>query len=291
MAASGGMWAKTTVAGGAVARLFVPQARVGAALAKSRPNAKKTLSAYSTADLLASNAVRYGDASVEDKGLLAIAEARGYTAPPQVVSREEMNALVEAGAQELWRGFKGRADLGKSAADFAEEMRSGPYWAGRGIAGSGTYAAIDWDYAADYAAWEEDAMLRMALAKGAKVTTGQELATQMAHARGMFDRRTAALQTRWQAEGADNLTERLERRQVERDAFYGDVGRYAALRGYDAIYQIGTDGVTPIAAVILNRKKLLVQDTGYNGAGFFGQAPDAPTTRQYVQTGVKFWEG
>ena len=130
-------------------------------------------------------------------------------------------------------------------------------------------------------------MVRMALAPDAKTVYHDALKTQMAHAAEMYDRRTTTLAKQWQAEGVADLAERLERRKVERDVFYGDEGRYAALLGYDAVYQQPKGGgwEGPYVAVVLNRAKLIVQDTGYDGGLFFGTYHDDPKARKYALTG------
>lgn len=74
---------------------------------------------------------------------------QGYGGPPEVVSREEMDRRVDSGWPEVWRGV-GDSQHG-SAAENAEQYRSGKLYPGSGIFGNGTYAAVNPETALGYA--------------------------------------------------------------------------------------------------------------------------------------------
>lgn len=74
---------------------------------------------------------------------------QGFDGPPHVVSSAELDAYVQAGEFEDFRGI-----AGPRAAEYAERLRTGPMWVGRGGIGGGIYAAVGADaheHAAIYA--------------------------------------------------------------------------------------------------------------------------------------------
>jgi hypothetical protein len=97
----------------------------------------------------------------------AIIVEQGFDGLPHVVSREELNRHVKAVEFELFRGI-----AGEFAAAYAERLRTGPMWVGRGGRGGGIYAAGGPDgreHAAEYAQDPGGVIVRMSLKAGARI--------------------------------------------------------------------------------------------------------------------------
>jgi len=183
---------------------------------------------------------------------------QGFTGTPEVVDRAEMDRRVAAGWPEMWRGVSdytvresdnvGSRTRTVTAEENTEQFRSGDYYPGVGIFGSGTYASVDPDTALGYVSGSlgEDyastpGIARIALRPDARTVDFDELLEQypdLAAARRPGDR--AVLQ---------------------------DVGRLAAALGYDAI-SIRPRNPAHLAAsprrimyyAILNRTAVAVQE-------------------------------
>lgn len=169
--------------------------------------------------------------------------AQGYGGLPEVVSREEMDRRVGAGWPEMWRGVSDSQH--GTAAENAEQYRSGKLYPGSGIFGNGTYAAVDPKTALGYADGEigrdfhtTPGVIRIALRPDARVIDFDELVELYPHLnRGV--------------------------RQDQRGAL-DDPGRLATALGYDAIaaqprnanYRDGR----VMYYVILNRTAVVVQE-------------------------------
>lgn len=163
-----------------------------------------------------------------DNALYGIAHAQGFTGVPHVVTRAEIDAHIAAGATELFRMV---GDFGgTTAAAFAEQFRTGAYYAGHGLHGSGIYTAASSAGITNYG--PPSGLIRMALRHGARVATIDDLnmASQLqAHRDG----------TKWTA--AEKLV-------------YSDPGRLAAALGYDAISLLNK------STIVLNRTALWVEE-------------------------------
>lgn len=169
--------------------------------------------------------------------------AQGYDGLPEVISREEMDRRVDAGWPEMWRGVGG-SQYG-TAAENAEQYRSGKLYPGSGIFGNGTYAAVapqtalayvDGDIGRDF--HTTPGIIRIALRPDARVVDFDELVEQYPHLN----------------QGT---------RQGKRGAL-DDPGRLATALGYDAIAAQARnvdyrDGRV-MYYVILNRTAVAVQE-------------------------------
>jgi hypothetical protein len=164
-----------------------------------------------------------------DPMLEEIAARQGFDGPPRVVSSDTLDdRIANEGWIEMHRGV--------STPEFAEQFRSGAYFGGQGVRGSGSYTSTNQKEALGYAKGDESATLRMALDPEARVIDSREAA----------DRSLEAMQT---ASGG------------MRELLY-DEGRWAAAAGYDAlrVERTDIDGEPRTHYVVLNRTALLVEE-------------------------------
>src|SRR5690606_12156821 len=132
---------------------------------------------------------------------------------------------------------------------YVREFKEGEYFGGRGIYGSGIYTAVGesgFEVAKEYT-WLDAAVVRMALSKDAKVIDFHELAAkQREELDTLRDLRTERLRAiRRKIRRTDNEAEiirleteldQLDRRFDTLLTLLSDTGRYAAVKGYDAVY-------------------------------------------------------
>ncbi len=189
-----------------------------------------------------------------DEGLREIYQMQGFDGKPEILSELEMDHRITAeGWQQVWRGF------GKVGADrqseYLEAFRSGEdHWPGLGIYGNGTYTATAFSEARQYAEWtrprqdmtfeEEDELY-----DDYRTHTGIARIAIDPEARGInyFD--------------LANLyrTEREERNDPVWTRAMGDLGRYAATRGYDYVF-MNDDEIGAGQLVVLNRTAVAIQE-------------------------------
>lgn len=183
-------------------------------------------------------AVRRGDAAVNkggyegrgaDRALAAIARKQGFGRQPKIVPSRQLDQQIADGDVELFRRVTPFG--GKSAAEMAEQFRSGPVWYGQGEFGSGIYATTDGERVAKYGPAEGS--LRMALRADARTVTVAQL-EKIRHDRGVS--------SQWPKD--DTLV-------------FENLGRLAAALGYDAIAPEAGDERSPW--IILNRGAVSVE--------------------------------
>jgi hypothetical protein len=170
--------------------------------------------------------------SPESLYLKAIIQEQAFDRLPYVVSRRELDRYITAGEVELFRGV--------TEARFADELRAGAFFVGRGGVFDGMYAASGvaaLSIARTYAS-PLGSIIRMSLKAGARVADG----------RAFEDHVTAALR-RAEVEGGQPLA-------VMR-LIYNEVSSFAAYLGYDAIRIVEFPEVDNY--VILNRSAIRVQ--------------------------------
>lgn len=211
---------------------------------------------------------------VPDSWLGEIQKAQGFDGKPRVVSRQDMDESVRGGALPLFRAVR-ETPGGKTPAELAEQYRSGDLYPGTGVYGNGTYASPDLATARKYG--DEKTMLRMVLRRDAKVISIEDLHKLRPRtgitptASKLADQRQAELA---QVDPKDTAAikvivdkyEALADKQGSRSRVAQDLGRVAALLGYDAIYvpsdYRGTasklDNQTEY--VILNRTATIVEE-------------------------------
>lgn len=188
-----------------------------------------------------------------DPALSAIANRQGFDGPPEVVSAREMDGMIRGGRPEMLRGMS--AQSGKTAAQIHEEMRSGPLYHGSGVYGNGVYFAprakgIGQGGASDPHAFSDGSpgsVMRATLHPRARVVDGAKIeAEHAAYFRSLgFERAVGPFQTP----------------RNNQDVVFGDVGRFAASRGYDAIHYSDSKkgGYVPEQWVVLNRSALIIE--------------------------------
>jgi hypothetical protein len=210
-----------------------------------------------------------------DQQAAHLMELRGYNAHPDVVSEAEMDAYVDDGEIEVFRGMVGTS----AALDLAEAYRTGKHYPGGDSAamfGVGAYAAYGVDpnprgsYSSayfhghkdgldfaqkNYGAGSTGVMLRMTIKADARVAEFDELYTAMRADRDPVVRKMAAMGKR-------------------------GVGHYAIYKGYDVIrksgaYRSGKRGNNWQGGflVILNRSAMRVSDKNYAPDAYVSRAP------------------
>lgn len=177
----------------------------------------------------------------------------GYDGHPIVTDRAGVDKAVADGGLELFRGVVG--DDRHSAADMAEDFRSGNYFFGGGGAVNGVYFSKAGDQAAAYAG-EDGALLRGALAADARTVDIGELRSQ----RDALVAEFADARERAYEDGRGGSAEADRLRQIEANVT-GDLSYLAMLRGYDAItHDVAHAGqAREREVVILNRSKMVVE--------------------------------
>lgn len=142
-----------------------------------------------------------------------LAAEQGFDGPPQVVTPEQFAELRRDGQIRtvLYRGVGG-GNRAMPAEDVHREWRVGRYRHGLGTFGNGTYMAVRRAHAAEYGE-----VGQFGLRKGSRVINWDQLLKEMEQ----WSRRVRA------RDDYDNDPEWN---------MYGDPGRYAMARGYDAIF-------------------------------------------------------
>ena len=106
----------------------------------------------------------HGDIVLQD-----MAKEVGFDKKPTLLSKEEMDAYIQQGNRELFRGIGGRQG---EAETYVEQFKIGEYFAGKGVYGNGIYTAYGEDgmeVAKQFAGGVEKNVLRMSLKKDAKI--------------------------------------------------------------------------------------------------------------------------
>ena len=166
-----------------------------------------------------------------------MAKQLGYDAKPQIGSQAELDKTIVDGGTELYRGF--------SSQEHQEQFVKGEFFGSNGVYGAGVYFGHGADAkqtASLYAL--EGGPIRAVLPKTAKVGHWEALCHQMEKERVERKREFGRLRLRDEAGW---------RRAKALSAIYEDVGRFAALKGYDAF--IGSTR----ELIVLNRGVLVVE--------------------------------
>jgi hypothetical protein len=163
----------------------------------------------------------------------AYAHLQGFDGPPRVGTAADLDAEIEAGGIELWRGIHQRGRDGqtlsrrekrKISLQQAEQFRTGPAYYGEGTHGNGIYTGMNRE---KVSAWAQPdmggVMIRMVLHRDAVIASGLEMA-------------------------------RLAREEYEQTGVFIDPGALAARLGYDAMHVEGRDYI-----VIFNRTAVIVE--------------------------------
>jgi len=194
-----------------------------------------------------------GDPSVfskidnQDMFLSDIVKSNEFDGLPKLVSPDELDKIVAEGHRELWRGV--------SQKDFADKFKSGEYFAGTGIYGDGTYTAYgprQIDIVSGYAGSEDGCIIRMAIDKDAKIITIDDLKREMSDYLNELSAESAKKLSAI-PKGDKDLYLRFSAENSVKMIVANDPGKFAALKGYDAI-----DIPSENYMVVINRKALYV---------------------------------
>ncbi|MCX4096929.1 hypothetical protein [Nocardia sp. alder85J] len=183
-----------------------------------------------------------------------IQRLQGFDGPVTVATRDEVDAAIGAGGQELFRGF--------DEDRYVDAFVRGPVRPGGGTTGSGTYASPLENVALEYTdparnhdlSTRQARVLRMALRPDARTVTLRTLHSERSRTLTQVGRELRDLR------GAANRTAEEEARYtalLDKELTLADIGQYGALRGYDAID--GSDTWSNREWAVLNPTALVVQ--------------------------------
>jgi stress response protein YsnF len=196
-----------------------------------------------------------------DKVLEVIMTRQGFGGLPKLVDKEEMDEAIASGAQEVFRGVK--------SDEAVRDTLYGPIYAGSGIRGNGIYVAYgdgDRELAEQHAGQRgAQGVMRMALRKDANIISlagaKRGLTREQNQAMRLRDSRLDTLHKQQQQDGSiskedyDNTRRQIiVRYDNEVATIFYDTGRWAALKGYDAI-----DIPSVQYKIILNRTALMIE--------------------------------
>jgi hypothetical protein len=197
-----------------------------------------------------------------DLFLEGLSKENGYDAKPELVNKDQLDRHIADGDIEMYRGVKGQ--------EFVDQFKHGDLFHGRGFHGNGTYTAgkegkgddgnLDKDYglkvATDYAGGNKDHVMRMALKKGSKIISIDDVHKEISKLRDSLPKQDYSKRGKQTPE----YYKAHDAMEVMRDP-----GRWAALHGYDAIHvhdegnpSMGINRSTNYY-VVLNRGALRVQ--------------------------------
>ena len=206
----------------------------------------------------------HGDIVLQD-----MAKEVGFHKKPTLLSKEEMDAYIQQGNRELFRGIGGRQG---EAEIYVEQFKTGEYFAGKGVYGNGVYTAYGEDgmeVAKQFAGGVEKNVLRISLKKDAKIISHDALIeTQKLEFTALQDEeRALRRKARKEADriydetGDDDKVEMFLKEAAKKweeteryRRVLADPGRYALYKGYDAI-----DIPSSRFMLVLNRGKVFVQ--------------------------------
>lgn len=178
----------------------------------------------------------------EDKMLVALREKLGFNGKPKLVSKEELDNLVDQGWTKTFRGLEDSSEGLKTltAQDAIEAFKTGEHYGGIGYMGNGTYSSTIYETAFnEYAGKKADNVMTMAIDPKAKIINSKELMLMY-------------------KEDVENLVGGVP---VIGEVVI-DVGRYAVTKGYDVISLFLGDsritGAPETYQIILNRTVVAV---------------------------------
>ncbi|MET8878550.1 hypothetical protein, partial [Nocardia sp. NPDC004604] len=195
------------------------------------------------------------DVEAEGDGILGgIYRHQGFDGLPTMVGPGGIDALLAAGGRELFRGV--------TEPRYVAQFRTGSYFPGRsayGISsGNGTYVTTSSKVALHYAEERPDGVVRMALRPDARVRDIANIHDEHVLVTSVLKNEIAKL-TRIERPTYQVIA-RIDalRNQL---VVLGDLGRFAAAKGYDAYRTYGGYwGEDDEYWVILNRTALVVED-------------------------------
>ena len=206
----------------------------------------------------------HGDIVLQD-----MAKEVGFDKKPTLLSKEEMDAYIQQGNRELFRGIGGRQG---EVERYVEQFKTGEYFAGKGVYGNGIYTAYGEDgfeVGKQFAGGVEKNVLRMALKEDAKIISYDALIEMQKSEFTALQEEERVLRRKARRE-ADRIYDETEdddkveeflkeaaKKWEEMEKYrqvLADLGRYALYKGYDAI-----DIPSSRFMLVLNRGKVFVQ--------------------------------
>ena len=166
----------------------------------------------------------------------------GYSELPKVVDEREFDELSK-GKPVLYRGLGNKN--GKTGKECADDFRYKGFYNGVGLYANGTYTSTNVNTAWDYTQQEDNAaILKMVLDDSARVINNTELTYLFLFYKNIDTNYfTKLYESAAMCNGLENL----------------DIGNFAEIAGYDAIYLDGADKINGgDYYVILNRSKVIV---------------------------------
>lgn len=202
-----------------------------------------------------------------DRILARIYEKQGYHAKGKLLSKEEFDKQIAKGTHiEVHRGVSGKARV--------EDFKTGDeHYPGYGVLGNGTYASTYRPTAESYSRYNEQGLIHMALDRKAKIIDNNDLSNEMREGLRKIPQRNAFSEV-FKEQKAKGLTNqqadellKVRNKEILAEnnkirALYNDNGRYAAMRGYDAIVSDRGGTITGKVEkyyVILNRGKVIIE--------------------------------
>ncbi len=181
---------------------------------------------------LSMNASETSNLASGDVGLGRIQKKLGLDGKPTVVSKAEFRKQLDADNPNMYRGFEKKS--------FLKQYKDGDLHPGNGLFGSGTYASEDRNIAKKYSA--DGSIMRLTI-KGAKIADYNVLSREA-------NQQSSRLISEAAKAGNDAAA-------VKVSSLYTNLGRYAALRGYDMMVVPSPFGDSQF--VILNRGKVIIE--------------------------------
>lgn len=173
-----------------------------------------------------------------DLQLAAIGKKQGFDGKPTKGSIED---TVRAGGTELHRGVMPHNKTKKSAESIVDDFKNGPYEPGSGVYGNGYYFSNKSRVANHYA--KGGKTFRAALKPEAKVISDEDLKTQMKNWQEQVKPKTQSVEELYKADfktPKDQYSPRMVQEVM------ADPGRFAAMKGYDAIKVTGKQDGAPV---------------------------------------------
>jgi hypothetical protein len=167
-----------------------------------------------------------------DEIMYHIMREQGFDAPATAVPKGQMDA-IQAEHEGLYRGVRASRDGSKTPDQIHDEMVSGDAYAGRGVAGNGTYMTSRVGEAGEYGTARA-----YALHREARVGDHDAIRAEQKTFLAQFGRDSTAY------------------------GVWSDTGRYAAAKGYDALAWDFTsmDGTAGRRVIVLNRGSVFVEE-------------------------------
>jgi hypothetical protein len=195
--------------------------------------------------------------ALEDLYTKAIIAEQGFDGLPQVVPKSELDRYVSAGEVEVFRGLTDAA--------YAEQLRYGEMFVGRGSLGGGINTAAGpsgLELARVLAEGSRGAIVRMTIKAGARIVDARELARRRERERERLLHRIYAEHANavrrargpGRSENIRSLDSLYNEEQLAIQAPFVNFGRYAAFLGYDGIFDPESG-----CYLVMNRTALRVQ--------------------------------